>query len=118
MKGTMLIYEADATEPTLRVFIDSSPKLKELQAAVGGRIETVPYFDHIRVNGERREAVAFCNEEGKVKGLPVNRQATLIWAQVLDNNGMTIRDEHGDFLDMLVGPVIVLYGDEEFMRAL
>lgn len=114
MKGTMLIYDVDATKPR-RVEIEK-PTLDALQKAVGGKIETVPYFDHIKIDGQKRECVAFCNEEGKLDQLPINKQATLIWEQVVSNVGMKLRDRHGNFLDVLVGPIVVLYGDDEFMR--
>lgn len=117
MKGTMLIYDFDGITPR-RVPLEK-PTLEAFKQGIGGgRIETVPYLDRMFIEGEWREVVAFCDEDGKHKRLPVNKQATLIWAQILDNKGMTLRDEEGDFLDMLVGPIIVLYGDKEFMEAI
>lgn len=47
--------------------------LDELQGFVGGYIEAV-YLPH-------RE-VMFCNEEGKLRGLPLNREATAIALQL------------------------------------
>jgi len=118
MKGTMLIYKVDATAPEIVAFVDAAPTLDDLQKAVEGDIQTVPEFDHIRINGERHTAWAICNEDGKVKEMPVNKLATLLWEQIAANKGLKLRDAKGDFLDVLVGPVAVLYGDKEFMEEL
>ena len=48
--------------------------LEELQGYVGGSIELVP-----DIMGKRKELV-FCNEEGKLLGLELNREATLKYA--------------------------------------
>ena len=116
MNGTMLIYEAAgalADQPRIVEF-DCVPTLDQLQAAVGGGYaEAVPYFTSIIVRGERVRCVAFCDDDGKRKNLPVNRRATLIWDHAL-------RRDHGRPLtdDYLVGPVCVLYGDGPFMTGL
>lgn len=66
-----------------------NPSLKELQKAVGGYIESVP----IAMGGH-----FYCNEEGKLKGLPHNPVA----------NSMI------DFNDHIVGDVVVMEeGDEQ-----
>lgn len=61
--------------------IDSS--LEGMQAVVGGYIEAIPV-------GEG--AVAVCNEEGKLRGLPLNR---------------ALRDEDGKIFDVLVGTAFI-----------
>jgi hypothetical protein len=65
-----------------------NPSLEELQKAVGGYIESVT-----TANGGR----FYCNEEGKLMGLPHNPAA----------NSMI------DFDDYIVGDVVVMEGDEE-----
>ncbi len=65
-----------------------NPPLEELQKAVGGYIEGVT-----TANGGR----FYCNEEGKLMGLPHNPAA----------NSMI------DFDDYIVGDVVVMEGDEE-----
>ena len=60
-----------------------SPRLENLQKTVGGYIETVLAFGG---------ALIICNEEGKIKGLPVN---------------MPLRN------DMLVGDIIVVGAEHE-----
>ncbi len=60
--------------------------LKPLQAIVGGLIQIVPLED---------EGVSlFCNEEGKLLGLP----PTATW----------VDPETGDWLDFLAGPLVAL----------
>jgi hypothetical protein len=48
------------------------PTLDEIQAAVGGDVQMVPMEDGKEI---------WCNEEGKIIGLPVNHLATKIWIQ-------------------------------------
>lgn len=52
------------------------PLLEVLQKAVGGLIEVVPL---VRQNQPRM----YCNEEGRLEGLPANPFASLIAGQVL-----------------------------------
>ena len=68
--------------------IGKNPPLEELQKAVGGYIEGVT-----TANGGR----FYCNEEGKLMGLPHNPAA----------NSMI------DFNDYIVGDVVVMEGEEE-----
>jgi hypothetical protein len=77
---------------------DDCPELKQLKDAVGGWIETVPYWEDY---GGRR-AVVFCNEEGKLDGLPVNEVATAIWHDKLKPNLID---------DFLCGNIIVVSCD-------
>lgn len=58
--------------------------LAQLQEAVGGYIEAVP--------GSRNRA--YCNEEGRLRGLPVNQQASQQFNQLLVGNVIVL--EHGD----------------------
>lgn len=96
------------------VQFDAPVSLETLQSAVGGYIEVVPGLDRIQPPdklGGTVPCVAFCNEEGKLNGLPYNERATKAWADCLNVS----LDDIGD---MLVGPVIVLYGDGEFMSSI
>lgn len=101
MKGKCLIIAADGSETEMD--FDRTPTLEDMQAAIGGgHIQLVPYFETFR----GVECVAICDEEGKHKGMPVNRKATEHWyAQV-----------HID--DILVGPVAIYWGDDEFFAGL
>lgn len=97
MKGKMTILRVNGAvevkELTRKVGLDP------LQDAVGGYIETVPRFD--KYEGER--CITFCNEEGKLEGLAVNARATKLWA------------DQGVTHDILLGDIVILTGDEEFL---
>ena len=70
------------------------PTLKEAQAFVGGYVEgiSMPNGDYLIVN-----------EEGKLKGLPFNEQASKLWKNAFDNdNYMTGRN------DFVVGNAILI----------
>jgi len=103
MRGTITIIQPDGT--ISQKDIDSIPDVSEFQAAVGGYIETVPYFE--KYNGKR--CVAFCHEEGKLEGLPTNRHAMAAWEAAL---GRPIAE------DYLVGPICIISGDEDFLSQL
>lgn len=90
------------------------PALKELQAAVGGYIEQVPGFTKIILDNEELGCAVFCNEHGKLKGLPPNELATHHWRVSLLKRGVYPEQMN----DVLVGDVLVVYGDKEFMGAL
>lgn len=95
MKGRTTIYRADGSIEE-RDWTEM-PGLKFLQEAVHGYIEEVPLWP---------VGVAFCNEEGKLNGLPLNRQAQAIWEQ------------NGPLRDYLVGDIVQITGDAEFMAEL
>ena len=61
----MLLIKTDGAESTKETMT-----LEEMQAWVGGYVQMVPLPDG-------REL--WCNEEGKIDGLPVNAKATAIW---------------------------------------
>lgn len=82
--------------------LQSVPRLEELQKAVGGWIETVPYFNEY----EAKPCVAFCNEHGKLEGLPYNYKATVLWRHLFETD------------DVLMGDVAIVQGEPEFMADL
>lgn len=103
MKATVYIYKTDGIKE-VKEYNKIIP-LEDLRSAVGGSIETVPYW----TTHEGKPCVAFCNEEGKLRELPLNGMATIQW--YTDTPSMRGRD-------VLVGDVIVIMGDKEFMRDL
>jgi hypothetical protein len=115
MKGTVLIYQPGKEEPEISE-VTKSPTLEFLQGAVGGFIEAVPLFNTIEYKDERRRCVVYCNEEGKLKGLPYNSRATFLWNEALPPPGLI--DKGGAMADVLVGPIVVLLGDAAFMQSL
>lgn len=104
MPGYTITLKADGTRQTAAH--EDFPSLGYLQRAVGGYIELIPLFEKFLDGGQMVPCVAYCNEDGKVNGLCLNRLATLLWFSAA---GRPL----GDFL---VGDVVIVYGDEEFMR--
>ena len=72
----------------------NTPTLKEAQDFVGGYVECITF-----PNGD----LLIVNEEGKLMGLPLNPEATLLWKMTFDNdNYVTGRN------DFVVGPAILI----------
>jgi hypothetical protein len=80
----------------------TKPTLKDLQDAVGGYIEQVPFFQAY----EGEPAVMYCDEEGKLKDKRPNASATNIWKIELGT----------PYDDILVGDCIIVTGDEDFLE--
>ena len=92
--------------------LDRSPDFTQIKDEIGGGfLEPVPFFDTVMIKGEVRRCVAFCDEDGKLKNLDFNPGATLLWksAQVRSRRGVN---------DVLVGPVAIVFGDDELLEAL
>lgn len=105
MQGRVLTLKPDGGE--IAVNYDKPVPLDDLQKGVEGWIEIVPDFD--TYGG--KPAVAFVNEEGKLKGLPFNAKATDLWAAALGMNPNDIGDE-------IVGNMLIVTGDDDFMASL
>ena len=85
------------------------PELEELQEAVRGYIEQIPYFEIY----EGQPCIAFCNEEAKLHGFPYNHPANSAWRIAF--KAATGKTPEPDYL---VGPIAIVTGDEEFLEAL
>ena len=73
------------------------PKYKEVSKFVGGMVECITF-----PNGD----LLLINEEGKLKGLPYNPDASALWKATFDNdNYITGRN------DFVVGPAILIKKD-------
>ena len=88
--------EINTTAAEFKIIEDSKdePTLKEAQEFVGGYVEgiTFPNGDYLIIN-----------DEGKLKGLPLNPEATALWKATFDNdNFITGRN------DFVVGPAILI----------
>ena len=84
----------DANEFVIIDDVKNEPTLKAAQDFVGGYVEgiTLPNGDYLLVN-----------EEGKLKDLPLNPEATALWKATFDNdNYITGRN------DFVVGPAILI----------
>jgi hypothetical protein len=77
----------------------------KLHAAVDGYFETVPLLSNLG----RDPAIAFCNADGKGRGLRNNWFANLLWA---DSLGFMPDD------DYLVGPIAIVVGSNEYLGQL
>jgi hypothetical protein len=112
MKGTALIYRPGAEAPQAAAIGDPAEvaHFGFLQKHVGGYIEIIPHFVTIEHEGTKHRCVAFCNEDGKRLELPPNPGADRLWEKAM---GVSLRGR-----DYLVGTIVVVYGDADFMAAL
>jgi hypothetical protein len=111
-KGKALTFQPGATTPVTTEFSHwRECTLKFLQGAVGGYIELIPHFETHLINGKEIACLAYCNEDGKRLELPLNTFATELWNAAIERTG-----GHNDTGDYLVGTVVIVTGDAEFMR--
>ena len=91
-----------------------------LRQAVGGEIEGIPGFNSISYQGVVRRCVAFCNDQGKEYGLPLNSWATALWHSALRRHGYErgLRREDGTVADRLVGNVVIVFEEEAYSEPL
>ena len=128
MQGTALIIRAYEGLPLSTMEFSEPPTLQFLQNAVNGYLEVVPGFDTLarrhfddeaansfRRYGDVARCVAFCNEESKLRNLQYNGRATELWQLALRRARPRSTQL---FFDYLVGDVVILTGDDEFMAAL
>lgn len=71
-------------------------KLEKAQELVGGLVQVVPRFNKY----EGQSCVVLCDEEGKMKGSPLNNRATLEWQRCTGSL-------QGDYI---VGTVVIVTG--------
>jgi hypothetical protein len=114
MKGTMLIISPSGGIKT--VPLSKPPEVDTLQEEVGGWIEQISGFLSVDYRGTVYPCVAFGNEEAKLphQNLRPNDAATRMWAAALQRRGLDLA-RAGDFL---AGKIIVIFGDQELMKAL
>jgi hypothetical protein len=126
MKGTMVTIQPTFEVPVTFISIDpavaadSTRMLPLMKAGIGGGyIELIPLFNSIEIEGTVHHCVAFCDEDGKRKEMPINWRATAMWEHALHCAGHPgLINPAGGLADYLVGAIIVLFGDDEFMEAL
>ena len=82
--------------------VTEASSLALVQRLVGGYIEAVPHFG--TYGGEPCQA--WCNEEGKLQGLPGNPKATELWAALVGHPAI---EQAGEYL---VGDIVILTGDD------
>ena len=88
--------KVNTTEPEFKVITktEDEPDLKTAQAFVGGYVECITF-----PNGD----LLIINEEGKLMGLPLNPEATLLWRMTFDNDNYVTGRK-----DFVVGPAIYI----------
>ena len=77
------------------ILFNCDPTLENLQSLVGGYIEVIPGFTKFG----NMSCIVLGDEEGKLKGYPVNNRATIEWSRCINCSP-----------DMLVGDIVVLTG--------
>ena len=114
MRGTMITIKPNGNATFVPV--DKSPDLETLKGGIdGGYLEVVPGWTQFPFeNGTMQPCVAFCDEDGKRKRLPINTEATKMWHAMMQQLDTALRYVP----DVLVGSVVILTGDEAFMRSL
>jgi len=106
MIGTVITIAVDGSMKA-QTFDKPIAEARTLQEIVGGYIEIVPGFDSIIIDDVLIRCVAFSNEDGKRLQLPLNKKATMAWANALRRRGDTLfrPAAHGGGLwDALCGP--------------
>jgi hypothetical protein len=119
MKGTVIRINVDGSQ--LITPVKSEPSLEMMKEGIdGGYLEIIPRFNWINYDGVVRKCVAFCDEDGKIKRLPLNKAATIQWDRCLQEQGLPglLTPDGQHMIDHLVGPILVVTGDKEFMEAL
>lgn len=78
MSYHVLVIKTDGTvEKTVQ---PKAPTYEQQKAAVGGYIETIPYFTNLIYDGRQyKRGTAYANEEGRLHGLPLNPLASALW---------------------------------------
>lgn len=120
MKGNIVIVRSSGE--TTKIELPGEPTLDALKNAIGGgHLELVPGFTTIKIDGVEHQCAAFCDEEGKLehRKLPVNNSATMHWNRALRRSGGGgLLGKDGLPIDVLVGDIAIVFGDQEFMAAL
>jgi hypothetical protein len=119
MNGTIISVGVNGS--MLTTPLKRAPQLNDLKPAIGGGpLEAVPGFNSwLTNNGRVVRCVVFCDEEGKQHGQQVNAQATMWWEQALQRQGNSLFGPgRGDPVDVLVGKIAIVFGDDEFMEEL
>lgn len=102
MRGVIMTLNHDGTR--FRQEVNYPLIKKEIQYAVGSSVGIVPGFDKFAYY----DCIAFHNEDGKYRELPLNGVATSLWHECLKRKGIKTRE-------YIAGNVAVVYGDKAFM---
>lgn len=115
MQGTLHIIPANPDATARKVHLDRPITQKEIQDAVGGPIGFISNFDTVNQEGTISLCYAFCDEQARHRKRPQNRKATTMWSQALVRR---FGAGQAELPEVLLGSVVVITGDSEFMEAL
>ena len=99
-KREHIIINPDGT--TERRIVSKAESYASLSRGVDGYIETIPHLSHF----EGRRCTAYCNEEGRITGMPFNAPATKLWRTVLALRERTLGPFDPDRA-ILFGPIVI-----------
>lgn len=99
----LITIPPDIRKKALVEKLERPPKLEKLQQIVGGYIEHVPFW----TTYNNHPCIAFCNEYGKLNGMPLNQVATSLWLSAI---------QQPNYPDHLVGQIALIVGTQEFIR--
>lgn len=116
MRGTLLIIPPAGAVKTRTLY--EPPDLEALQDELGGYLEQVPHLTTIDYRGTVYRCVALCDEDGRDKHLPFNAPADRLWTAAIARMAAPDRAAAVDPNGILVGVVVVIFGDQELMAAL
>lgn len=93
-KMTYHVFEIKANGDILKTVQAKKPDYNQQRKAVGGYIETIPYFTKFSHDGTAyNRGTAYANEEGRLHGLAMNLRAMAAWRASFphgDPNRMTL----------------------------
>jgi hypothetical protein len=110
----LIIRPADA-HPQSRQLDGPVSVALALALMIEGQTEEVPGFTSISRQGRIRRCTAYCAENAKRNGLPVNSTATALWHAALKHQGLErgLRRSDGTIADWLAGDVVVVFSEPE-----
>lgn len=104
MLGALTVIKADGRMVTS--YLEKPPTREQIQSGVGGgRVQRVPGFNMYCL----RDAIAFCDADGKLKGLPENKKAQRHREAAMQR----LMPE-----DCLVGDVVIITGNRYFLEVI
>lgn len=115
MQGILHIIPANPGSAPRVIPLERPVTQEEIQDAVGGPIGFIANFDTITQDGTVSLCYAFCDEQARYRERPLNRAATTLWSQALVRR---FGAGQAELPEVLLGSVVVITGDSEFMEAL
>lgn len=83
---TYHVFEIKATGEIVRTVQKKAPDYEQQKKAVGGYIQTIPFFTKFSHDGiDYSRGIAYANEEGRIHGKPLNPTAMLAWKEACPN---------------------------------